>query len=84
MRQKLCRRLEDLEKISAVAARSTAPSFDSRRLDAIWASVEARHSIPENQAWVAAQPLDFLHHAVQELRAQLIEIAAGHRRGVAA
>jgi hypothetical protein len=86
MRQKLCRRLEDLEKISAAAAarRVTTSSDDRRALDALWASVDAWHAVPENQVWVATQPPGFLHYRVQELRAQLMEIASGHRRGVTA
>jgi len=84
MRQKLCRRLEDLEKISAAVAaaqRARTASVDIEALrERIRAAAEAWHAVPENQALLAEQPPDFLYHRVQSLRAQLAEMARGHSR----
>jgi hypothetical protein len=84
VRQKLCRRLEDLEKISAAAAaqRERMKPRDRGILDELIAKAEAWHAVPENQAWLAAQPPDYLYHRVQSLKAQLAEIANGHSRSV--
>jgi hypothetical protein len=84
MRQKLCRRLEDLEKISAAAAaqRERMKPRDRGILDELIAKAEAWHAVPENQAWLAAQPPDYLYHRVQSLKAQLAEIANGRSRSV--
>jgi len=80
MRQKLCRRLEDLEKISAAAAaRRPRTSSNYRRvLDQLVAKAQARLADAEYQAWLAAQPPDYLYRRVQWLRAQLQERASGH------
>jgi hypothetical protein len=76
MRQKLCRRLEQLEKASVVAP-DTEPIYDSRQMDELWERVEAWHAVPENQAWVAAQPPESLGIQVQQLRAELLARASG-------
>jgi hypothetical protein len=85
-KQRLCRRLEDLEKTSVAAAvqRARAASVYRGALDKLWARVHAWHADPQNQAWVEAQPPEFLAVRVQELRAKLWETANGHRGGVAA
>jgi hypothetical protein len=86
VRQKLCRRLEGLEKINAAAEaaqRVTTGSVDMEAFrERITAAAEAWHAVPENQAWLAAQPPDFLYHRVQALRAQLAEMASGRSRSV--
>jgi hypothetical protein len=84
MRQKLCRRLQELEKISAAAAaRRPRPSSDYRRVfDQLVAKAQARLADPEYQAWLATQPPDYLYSRVQWLRAQLQERASGHFRQV--
>jgi len=84
VRQKLCKRLEDLERISAAAA---APRVDSsadyeRSIAAMMEEVHAWHSNPVNQKWLAEQPPDYLYRSVQSLRAQLQERACGHSRAV--
>lgn len=86
MTQKLCRRLEGLEKISADAAarRATTDSTNTQWMEELKAKVEAWHGVPENQAWVAAQPPDYLRNNLRALRAELMEIASGNRRSVAA
>jgi hypothetical protein len=84
MRQKLCRRLEEQDKISAAtAARRGAKSPGHEATIArITAQAQAWHAVPENQAWLAEQPPDFLFHRVQSLRARLAEIAYGRTRSV--
>jgi hypothetical protein len=82
MRQKLCRHLEDLEKISAAAAaRRTQRSSDyEEKIALLMKKAEAWHSDPVNQKWLAEQPPDFLYHRVQSLRAELQERASRHSR----
>jgi hypothetical protein len=84
VRQKLCRRLEELEKTSAVAAavRARSNAINRQALDELWAKVKAWHAVPENQQWIAAQPPEFLGIRVRELKERLREIANGHRRAV--
>jgi hypothetical protein len=84
MRQKLCRRLEELERISAAAAahRERMKPRDRGVLDELIAKVQAWHAVPENQKWLAEQPPDYLHRRVQSLRAELQERAYGHSRPV--
>ena len=84
MNQTLSRRLVELEKVSAAAAaqRERMEPRDHRVLDELIAKAEAWHAVPENQAWLAAQPPDFLYHRVQSLRAQLAEMASGRSRSV--
>jgi hypothetical protein len=80
MRQKPCRRLEELEKISAAAAaRKVETSSDYEETIArIREQAEAWHANPENQKWLAEQPPDYLYRSVQSLRRQLEERANGH------
>jgi hypothetical protein len=84
MRQKLCRRLEELERISAAAAahRERMKARDRRVLDELIAKTEAWHADPVNQKWLAEQPPEFLYRRVQEFRARLAERAYGHSRSV--
>jgi hypothetical protein len=84
MRQTLCRRLEELEKISAAAAarRATSSSNYRRVLDEMVAKAEAWHADPVNQKWLAEQPPDYLYHRVQSFRAELQERASRHFRQV--
>ena len=84
MRQKLCRRLEDLEKISAAAAaqRERMKPRDRGILDEIMAQAEAWHAVPENQKWLAEQPPEFLPTRMRELKARLAEMANGRSRSV--
>ena len=82
MRQKLCRRLEELEKISAAAAaRKVETSSDYEETIArIREQAEAWHANPENQKWLAEQPPDYFHSRVQSFRAELQERANRHSR----
>lgn len=82
MRAKLCRRLEELEKISAeAAARRAGPDSDYEKAIAnLMAKADAWHANPENQKWLAQQPPDHLRRGLQALRAQLDEIACGRSR----
>ena len=85
MRQRLCRRLEELEKTRAAAvARAGMSSIDRAKLDELWARVNAWHAVPENQQWVAAQPPEALAAGMREVRAQLWERAHGKRGGAQA
>lgn len=86
MTQKLCRRLEDLERIgSAAAARRLVSSSDyEQKIAAMMEEVHAWDAVPENQKWLAEQPPEYLRNQMQALRQQLAEIASGHRGGVAA
>lgn len=83
MRQKLCRRLEELEKSSAAAAaqRERIKPRDRRVLDKLIAKAEAWHADPVNQKWAEQSP-EFLYSRVQKFRAQLAEKAYGHSRSV--
>ena len=84
MTQKFCRRLEELEKISAAEAaqRERMKPRDRRFLDELIAKADAWHAVPENQKWLAEQPPEFFSTRVQEFRAQLAEIAYGRSRSV--
>jgi hypothetical protein len=84
MRQKLCRRLEELEKVSAAAAtRRTQRSSDyEEEIALLMKKAYAWHAVPENQVWLATQPPDYLYHRVQSLRAYLQERASGYFRQV--
>ena len=86
MRQKLCRRLEELEKISvALNARLARRNPEHERVLAeIRQRTEAWHADPANQRWLTEQPPEYLGIQVRELRARLMEIASGGRRGLAA
>jgi hypothetical protein len=82
MRQKLCGRLEDLEKISAAAAArrlEKSPDYDEK-IARLIERAEAWHADPVNQKWLAEQPPDYLHRSVQALRAELEERANGRFR----
>jgi hypothetical protein len=81
MRQKLCRRLDELEKINAAAAERERP-HDSRVLDELIAKAEAWHAVPENQAWLAAQPPEYFTTSMREFKAQLDDLASGRSRAV--
>jgi hypothetical protein len=60
VKQKLCRRLEYLEKISAAAAvQARASSVDRSVLDELIAKAQAWHADPVNQKWLAEQPPEF-------------------------
>jgi hypothetical protein len=85
MRQKLCRRLEGLEKINAERAAARRAKAKSEgmvavraRLMAITAAWRAK---PGNLEWLAAQSPDFLYNRVQQLRAKLWEKASRHVPG---
>jgi hypothetical protein len=80
MRQKLCRRLVELEKISvAAAARRPGTSSGYRQaFDEHVAKAKAWLADPVNQKWLAEQPPDYLYRRVQSLRAYLQERASGH------
>ena len=82
MRQKLCKRLEELEKISAAAAtRRLEKSSDyERKIAQMMEHVHAWHADPVNQKWLAEQPPDYLYRSVQSFRAQLEERANGRFR----
>jgi hypothetical protein len=85
MRQTMCRRLKELEKINAAAAeRARASSVDHSALNKIAARLEAWRASPELAKLVAESPPDFLHNRVQELRAQLRERASSHARSAQA
>ena len=73
MTQKLCRRLGELEKISAAAAaeRERIRSQDHRVLDELMAKAEAWHAVPENQEWLAAQPPEYFRNSLQQLKVEL-------------
>jgi hypothetical protein len=82
MRQTLCRRLEDLEKIAvAAAARRTEKSSDyEEKIARLIEMSEAWHADPVNQKWLAEQQPDYLHRSVQAFRAELEERANGRFR----
>ena len=84
MRQKLCRRLEELEKTRAVAAAKAMSRIDRAKLDELWARVNAWHAVPENQKWVAAQPPEALAAGMRQVRARLWQRACGNRAGTRA
>jgi hypothetical protein len=86
MRQKLCRRIKDLERIhSAAVARRVDSSGDyERKMATIMSEVDAWHANPVNQQWLAEQPPDYLRIQMQSLERELEEIASGRRRGIAA
>jgi hypothetical protein len=80
VRQKLCRRLEGLEKAHADAERARPIVVDRRKLDRLWADVEAWRAVPENLQWLAAQPPEYFGIQVRQLKQQLMEKAHGYVR----
>ena len=86
MRQRLCRRLEELEKVRAAAEAIRQASANSVNTEAVLeqirADVEAWHADPKNQEWLAAQPPEYLHNSLQQLKAELEQIASGYRPSV--
>ena len=74
MKQKLCRRLEELEKLSAAAAARRAdhsPDYE-KTLAEIRRGAEAWHAGPVNQKWLAEQPPEYLGIQVRALRQEVI------------
>jgi hypothetical protein len=53
---------------------------DQRKLDRLWADVEARHAVPDNQQWLAAQPSEYVGIQVRQFKQELLERANGHAR----
>jgi predicted dehydrogenase len=80
MTQKLCRRLEELENISAAAAaRRPRNSAGYRQVfDEHVAKAKAWLADPQNQKWLTEQPTDYVYRRVQSLRAYLQARASGH------
>jgi hypothetical protein len=83
VRQKLFRRLEDLEKLSAEAAARREPKNGDyeRKMAEIMEQVNAWHADPVNQTWLAEQPPEYLFVQVQTLRQELMERACGNQPG---
>ena len=81
MRQKLCRRLEDLEKISAAAtARRAADSRDSgSAIDEIRAILHANNFPQQPVESLAETFARYLGISSRELRQKLMELASGRR-----
>ena len=80
MNRGLSRRLDELEKIRAVAAaggRGTSQS-DDRELEQLWKRVEAWHADPANQESIAAQAPELLGTEVQHLREKLSRAGFGY------
>jgi hypothetical protein len=82
MRQKLSRRLEQLEKVrAACVARRVGTSQECEEQKAkIAREADAWYADPVNQAWLAAQPPEYLAIRMQSLRRELTDIEHGHRR----
>ena len=83
MTQKLCRRLEELEKFTSAAAarrRSEQSSGYMQKMAALVERARAWHDGPVNQEWLAAQSPDYLHIRMQELRTRLWEKAYGKQQ----
>jgi hypothetical protein len=79
MKQKLCKRLEELERISAAAARRGRATCGNRQaLEELRARLEARRASPELQKLLAESSPDFLRNRMQEVRAKLWERANRH------
>jgi hypothetical protein len=83
MRQKLCRRLEELEKIGAAAAQRTdgRVSADSA-IEELRAVLRANDFQQEPNESLAETFARFQGISLGELKAQLTEIAYGHSRSV--
>jgi len=82
MRQKLCKRLEEIEKISAaVASRRTQSNADYEQTFAEFrAEVERAAMDPKNQEWAAQQPPECFVESQKRLMVQMEEMAAKGRR----
>ena len=82
MKQKLCKRLEELEKIRAAAAvrRASTSSDYKEKIARMVERANAWHADPVNQKWLAEQPPDYFHNCVQSLRAKLQERSNRHLR----
>jgi hypothetical protein len=81
MRQRLCRRLEELERISTAKAQRTDSrvSADSA-IDELREVLRANHFQQEPNESLAETFARFLGISLRELKAQFTEIADGHSR----
>jgi hypothetical protein len=82
VRQKLCRRLEELERTNAASAARRADhraDYKSKIADIIQ-NVQAWHADPVNQKLVQEQPPEYLGIQVRALRQRLVERAYGGAR----
>lgn len=82
MRQRLSRRLEELERIATAAAarRSEESPGYKQKIEALVERARAWIADPVNQEWLAAQSPDYLHNRVQALRAKMWERAQAYCR----
>ncbi len=88
MRVRLGRRLEDLERVSGATIAALRQSADRlanlRKLEELAAEIDALPPDPQREAWIAAQPPEWIGIQVRQVRADLMAIASGHRIGAAA
>jgi hypothetical protein len=86
MRQKLCKRLEDLEKISAAVAaqreRLTGRALADSTLEELRAMLRANNFPQEPDESLAETLARFMGISLRELNAQLEELSRGHSQYV--
>jgi hypothetical protein len=72
VKQNLYKRLAELERVSAIAARQARANAPDPEMEKIKAMLQARAADPEVQKQMAEAPPGFLHMRVQQLRAELM------------
>ena len=83
MKQKLCRRLEELEKISAATAlRATDDSLADAAIENIREMLRANNFPQEPNESLAETLARFMGISLLELRQEMMEVASGHSRSV--
>jgi hypothetical protein len=75
VRQNLFKRLAELERVSAIAARRARANAPDPEMEKVRAMIAARAADPEVQKQMAEAPPGLLHMRVQQLRAELMERA---------
>ena len=82
MRQKLCRRLEQLEKVNAAASLTSIRESADSAIEDLRAILRANDFQQEPNESLAETLGRFMGINLRELKAQLAEMANGHSRSV--
>lgn len=82
MRQKLCRRLEQLEKVNAVAARTSIRESADSAIEDLRTILRANDFQQERNESLAETLARFMGISLRKLKAQLAEMANDRSRSV--
>jgi hypothetical protein len=71
VKQRLCKRLAELERVNEIAARRARATLAQPEMEKAMAWLEKRAADPQLQQLLAESPIGFLGMRVRELRAEL-------------